>query len=197
VAPAEIEATRLSLPELPQRKVQRWREELALGEDEAQALLQSSAFTAYFEDLASACGAPKAAAKWMLGEVSRSLNERSLDITAFPLRPAPLAALICLVEDRVLGFGAAREQVYPLLLEGKETAEALVRRLGLAQVADEAAIEALVAQVLAANPGPVVQHRGGTKNLTGFLTGQILKAGGGKLDPRVVQEVLAKALAKP
>jgi aspartyl-tRNA(Asn)/glutamyl-tRNA(Gln) amidotransferase subunit B len=197
VEPAEVEAARAALPDLPQAKIQRWRDELGLGEEEAQALLQSRAFTAYFEALSRACRVPRAAAKWMLGEVSRTLNEQNLAIEAYPLQPEALAELIRLVEDRVISFGAAREQIYPLLLGGQERAEALVARLGLAQVDDRSAIEALVLQVLAANPGPVDQHRSGSKNLTGFLTGQILKAGGGKLDPKVVQEVLAQALAKP
>ncbi|HJW73649.1 MAG TPA: Asp-tRNA(Asn)/Glu-tRNA(Gln) amidotransferase subunit GatB [Geothrix sp.] len=197
VTAAEVEAARAALPDLPQTKARRWREALGLGEEEAQALLQSRAFTAYFEDLGEACGAPRAAAKWMLGEVSRTLNEQRLPIEAFPLRPAALAELIRLVEARRISFGVAREQVYPRLLEGREDAEALVARLGLAQVADRGVIEALVARVLEAHPAQVEQHRSGAKNLAGFLTGQILKAGGGTLDPRLVQEVLLQALAKP
>ena len=72
-----------------------------------------------------------------------------------------------------------------------------VTRLGLAQVNDRGTIEALVTQVLAANPGPAAQIRGGKESLKGFLVGQILKAGQGRLDARLVNEVLAEALAKP
>ena len=193
----EIESVRKALPELPQSKLQRWQQELGLGEEEAQTLLQSRAFTAYFEALSLASGVPKAAAKWMLGEVSRTLNERGLPLEAFPLAPEALAALIRLVESRKIGFGAAREQVYPRLLEGRESAEALVARLGLTQVVDPSILESLIAEVLAANSGPVAQHRSGAKNMAGFLTGQVLKLGQGKLDPRLVQQALAEALAKP
>lgn len=197
IAPREIEAARAQLPELPEAKVRRWRQAFGLGAEEAQTLLQSRAFTTYFEALAAASGAPRAAAKWMLGEVSRTLNERGIGIEAFPLDPESLAELLRLVETGTLGFGTAREQVYPQLLEGRAGATALVARLGLAQVSDPGTIERLVNEVLLAHPGALAQHRSGAKNLTGFFVGQAMKAGGGRLEARLVQERVAKALANP
>ena len=133
----------------------------------------------------------------MLGEVSRTLNERGIAIEAFPVTPESLAGLVRLVEARTLGFGAAKDQVFPGLLAGEGSAEAIVAARGLAQVSDRGAIEGLVAQVLAANPGPVAQIRGGKEGLKGFLVGQVLKAGQGRLDAKLVNEVLAELLAKP
>jgi aspartyl-tRNA(Asn)/glutamyl-tRNA(Gln) amidotransferase subunit B len=196
VTEAEVAAARAALPELPEAKARRWRAALGLGADEAQTLLQSPAFTAYFEALAEACGDGKAAANWMLGEVSRTLNETGRDIAALDLSPTALAELIRLVTTRQLSLGAAREQVFPALLAGEGSAGAIVAAKGLAQVGDRRAIEILVAQVLAANPGPVAQILGGKESLRGFLVGQVLKAAGGKADARVVGEVLAEALAK-
>ncbi|WP_026852425.1 Asp-tRNA(Asn)/Glu-tRNA(Gln) amidotransferase subunit GatB [Geothrix fermentans] len=196
VAEAEIAAARADLPELPEARARRWRAAYGLGEDEAATLLQDPAFAAYFEALAAACGSGKAAATWMLGEVSRTLNERGTGIDAYPLAPEALAELIRLVEARHLSFGTAKDRVYPALLAGEGRAEALVAAKGLAQVSDRGAIEALVAQVLAANPGPVAQFRAGKTSLQGFLVGQVLKAGGGRLDPKVVNEVLEEGLAR-
>ncbi|HLP29894.1 MAG TPA: hypothetical protein VK150_00945, partial [Geothrix sp.] len=196
VTPAEVEAVRAALPELPEHRIRRWREAYGLGADEAHTLAQSPAFTAYFEALAERCGSGRAAAAWMLGEVSRTLNDRSLAIEAFPVSPDVLAGLVRLVEARTLSLGAAKEQVFPALLAGEGDAEAIVARKGLAQVSDRAAIEDLVAQVLAANPGPVAQIRQGKESLKGFLVGQVLKAGQGRLDAKIVTEVLAEALAK-
>ena len=93
--------------------------------------------------------------------------------------------------------GAAKDQVFPALLAGEGTADAIVAARGLAQVSDRGAIEGLVARVLEANPGPVAQIRGGKESLKGFLVGQVLKAGQGRLDARLVNEVLGEALAKP
>ncbi|BDU70820.1 aspartyl/glutamyl-tRNA(Asn/Gln) amidotransferase subunit B [Geothrix oryzae] len=196
IRPEEVEAARAALPELPEAKAGRWQAAFGLGLDEAHALLQSPAFTAYFEALTAACGSGKAAANWMLGEVSRTLNERHLDIEAFPVPPEGLAGLIRLVESRQIAHGAARDQVFPALLAGEGPAEAIVAAKGLAQTTDRGGVEALVAGVLAAHPGPVAQLRAGKEGLRGFLVGQVLKAGGGKVDPKLVNEILAEALAK-
>ncbi len=196
VDPAEIEAVRATLPERPDRQVRRWQEAYGLGVGETQTLAQSPAFAAYFEALAEASGSGKGAAAWLLGEVSRVLNERGTGIEAFPVAPEALAGLVRLVESRALSFGAAKEQVFPALLAGEGSAEAVVARKGLAQVSDRGAIEALVAQVVAENPGPVAQIRGGKASLKGFLVGQVLKAGRGQLDAKAVNEILAEVLAK-
>jgi aspartyl-tRNA(Asn)/glutamyl-tRNA(Gln) amidotransferase subunit B len=196
VSAAEIAAVQAGLPELPEARARRWCSAFGLGEEEAVTLLQDRAFADYFDALATASGHGKAAANWMLGEVSRTLNERGTDIGAFPVAPESLAELVSLVEARQISFGTAKDQVYPALLAGEGSASAIVARKGLAQVSDRGAIEALVADVLAANPGPVAQFRAGKTGLQGFLMGLVLKAGAGKLDPKVVGEVLAGALAK-
>lgn len=196
VCPEEVEAVWATLPELPDARAHRWRGDFGLGMEEAQTLLQSPAFTAYFEALVAASGQAKAAANWMLGEVSRTLNERGIGIEAFPVAPEGLAELIRLVDSDRISHGAARDQVFPALLAGEGTALAIVAAKGLAQMNDRDAIKALVAGVLAANPGPVAQIRGGKEALKGFLVGQVLKAGGGKVDPKLVNEVLTEALAK-
>jgi aspartyl-tRNA(Asn)/glutamyl-tRNA(Gln) amidotransferase subunit B len=196
VTEAEVAAARAALPELPEARRARWQAAHGLGAEEALTLLQEPAFAAYFEALAAACGSGKAAATWMLGEVSRTLNERGGGLGAFPLAPEVLAGLIRLVEARQISFGTAKDQVFPALLAGEGSAEAIVAARGLAQVSDRGAIEALVGGVLAAHPEPVAQFKAGKTALKGFLVGQVLKAGGGKVDPQVVNEVLAEALAK-
>lgn len=196
VTEAEIAAVRATLPELPEARAQRWTTAFGLGGEEAVTLLQTRAFADYFEALAAASGQGKAAASWMLGEVSRTLNERGGGIEAFPIPPEALAELVRLVGERRISFGAAKEQVYPALLAGEGRVGDIVARKGLTQVSDRGAIEALVAQVLADHPGPVAQFHAGKTTLRGFLVGQVLKAGGGRLDPGVVNEVLAEGLAK-
>ena len=196
VEPEEIEAARAALPELPDQRIRRWREAFLLGLEEAQTLAQSPAFADYFEAVARLSGSGRGAAAWMLGEVSRTLNERGIGIEALPLAPEALGELVGLVETRTLGFGTAKDQVFPALLAGEGSAGAIMASRGLAQVSDRGPIEALVTQVLAANPGPVAQIRGGKESLKGFLVGQVLKAGQGRLDARLVYEVLTEALAR-
>jgi aspartyl-tRNA(Asn)/glutamyl-tRNA(Gln) amidotransferase subunit B len=192
----EIERARMALPELPAQRIQRWRDDYGLGLGEAQALAQSPAFAAYFEAVVESSGSGSGAAAWMLGEVSRTLNDRGIGIDSFPLAPEALAKLVSLVESRSLGFGTAADQVFPAMLAGGGSAESIMHQRGLEQVSDRSTIEALVAQALAANPGPVAQIRAGKESLKGFLVGQILKAGQSKLNAKLVNEVLSEALAK-
>lgn len=196
IDPLEIESARNSLPELPEQRIQRWRDSYGLGLEEAQTLAQSPAFAAYFEAVAKRSSTGRGAAAWMLGEVSRTLNERGMGIQSFPIAPEALAELVGLVEARILGLGAAKEQVFPAMLAGEGSAEAILARKGLVQEGDRAVIKALVVQVLTAHPGPVAQVRAGKENLKGFLVGQVLKAGQGKLDAKLVQELLSEILAK-
>jgi aspartyl-tRNA(Asn)/glutamyl-tRNA(Gln) amidotransferase subunit B len=196
IGPTEVERARAALPELPERRIQRWCDSYGLGLEEAQALAQSPVFAAYFEAVATRSGSGHGAAAWMLGEVSRTLNARGMDIQSFPVAPEALAELVGLVEAGLLGFGAAKDQVFPAMLAGEGGAEAIMAQKGLILVRDRGAIEALVAQVLAANPGPAEQIRAGKESLKGFLVGQILKAGQGRLDAKLVQELLSEALAK-
>ncbi len=200
--PGEVEAVRRMLPELPEARIRRYRERLGVSEEDARTLMQSPAFADYFEALAGASGDGRAAARWMLGEVSRVLNERGIPIQAFSLEPAALGALVRLVLEGKVALGAAREEVFPALLAGEGPADAIVRQRGLGRVpADPVRLEALVRQVLAAHPEAVAQIRAGRDRLRGFLVGQILKAGGGALDPKAVQAALDAALpeflAKP
>lgn len=196
IDPPEIERARGALPELPERRIQRWRDAYGLGLDEAQTLAQSPAFANYFEAVAEKSGSGHGAAAWMLGEVSRTLNDRGMGIESFPLAPEALGELVRLVESRTLGFGTAKDLVFPAMLAGGGNAESIMIQRGLAQVSDQRVIEALVAQVLAANPGPVAQIRAGKESLKGFLVGQILKAGQSRLNAKLVNEVLSEALAK-
>ena len=193
----DLAAHPLSLPELPEAKAARYRKEAGLGEAEALTLLQSPAFSAYFEAVAAVSGSAKAAATWMLGEVSRWLNERGVGLESFPVPAETLGALIALVESKALTLGNARDQVLPALIAGAPDPRAYMEAHGLGQVSDVGAIQALVQSVLAAHPDPVRQLReGGKASLRGFLVGQILKAGKGRLDPRLVNEVLDQALAE-
>lgn len=196
VSRAEWEAARASLPELPATRRARFERSFGVGQEEAAALVQSPAFADYFEALAAASGTGRGAATWMLGEVSRHLNASGDAIEAFPVAPEGLGELIALVEDRSIAFGTAKDEVFPALLAGEGQAAEIVARKGLGQVQDRATIQALVQSVLTAHPAQTAEVRGGKDKLRGFLVGQIMKAGGGRVDARMVNEILAEELAR-
>jgi len=190
----EVEAVRAGLPELPEARFERFTAQYGVSDYEAGLLLQSPAFAEFFEAAAAACN-PRQAANWMLGEVSRSLNGRGQGIEALALRPGQLAELVRMVESGAINLNTAKEVVYPLLLEGAGAPAEIVRERGLGQVSDRGAIEAMALAVLAANPGQLAQYRGGKESLKGFFVGQVMKAGKGKMNPMLVNEVLEQILA--
>ncbi len=191
----EIEATRRTLPELPEARRGRLIHDYGLTDYEAGMLLQTRAFADYFEAVAKASNG-KQAANWMLGEVSRTLNDTGREIETLNLASAQLAELIQLVEAKTINLNTAKEAVFPALLMGEGTAREIVEKRGLAQVSDRHAIETLVLEVIRAHPEQLVQLKAGNEKLKGFFVGQVMKAGKGKVNPQLVNEILEAAFAK-
>ena len=191
----EIEAVRRTLPELPETRRNRFMREYSLTEYEAGMLLQSRGFADYFEAVAKASNG-KQAANWMVGEVSRTLNDTGRAIEALSLAPVQLAELILLVEAKTINLNTAKEAVFPALFMGEGTAREIVEKRGLAQVSDRAAIATLVHEVVMAHPEQLAQLKAGNEKLKGFFVGQVMKAGKGKVNPQLVNEILEATFAQ-
>ena len=194
IAQAEIEAARQSLPELPEARFERFTAQYGVSAYEAGLLLQSPAFADFFE-AAARDGMGKPAANWMLGEVSRTLNERGVGIGELGLRAESLAELLGLVRDGAINLNTAKEAVFPAMLAGEGDPGGIVAARGLGQVSERGPIEAVVQAVLAANAAQLEQYRSGKSSLRGYFVGQVMKAGKGKMNPQLVNEVLDQALA--
>ncbi len=194
VTEAEIARVRESMPELPEARQERLRTTHGLTDYEAGMLLQTPEFGAFFEAVAGACGNGKLAANWLLGEVSRTLNDRGCAIQDLGVTPQHLGELIAIVERGVINLKTAKEVVYPGLLAGDGAPAEQVKAKGLAQVTDRTAIEALVRGVLEAHGEQLEAYRGGKVMLRGFFVGQAMKAGKGQVDPRTVNDVVDELL---
>ena len=193
VEASRIAAIRTAMPELPDARRRRFVEAFGLPEYDAGQLTQSRELAAFFE-AAVAAGAPaKAASNWIMGELSRLLNEHGAAIAASPIDPARLAGLIALVEKGTIS-GSMAKGVFEKMYGTGQTADAIVAAEGLAQIDDEAQIVALIGEVIAANAGPVADYRGGKTSAFGFLVGKVMKAAAGKANPKRVNELLKRAL---
>lgn len=190
VEQAEIEEVRSRLCELPDVREARFIQAYGLTDYEAGMLLQTPAFADFFETVAQRSGNGKQAANWMLGEVSRALNEKNTGIANLGLDALHLAELVQMVEQKIINLNTAKEVVFPALLAGEGAPRAIVEQRGLAQVSDRSAIVSLVEAVLQANPDPVAEYRAGKVQLRGFLVGQVMKAGKGKVNPQMINEIL-------
>ncbi len=189
-----IEAQRALMPELPRAMAARFVAEYGLPEYDASTLTQSPAMAAYFEAAARACGQPKLASNWIMGEVSRRLNAEEIDIVRSPVGAAQLAALIARIADGTLSNSAAR-QVFDALWKGEGgDVDALIEAKGLKQVNDAGALEQIIAEVIAANPDNVAQFRAGKDKAFNALVGQVMKASKGKANPQQVNALLRAKL---
>lgn len=190
---AFLAACRASLPELPDAKRARY---LALGITpyNAGVLTAEVESARYFDALLDAGAKGPAAANWVTSELFGALNKLGTDIENSPVSPAQAAELLGLVADGTLS-GSLAKQVFEIMLETGGSPAAIVEERGLKQTSDTGAIEAVIADVLARNPGQLEQYRGGKEALFGFFVGQTMKAMGGKANPGVVNELLKKALA--
>jgi aspartyl-tRNA(Asn)/glutamyl-tRNA(Gln) amidotransferase subunit B len=188
-----LEECRASLPELPDAKRARYE---AMGLTAyAAAVLTAEAETAFwFEDLLAAGVDAKQGSNWLLSELFGALNKMGKSLDESPVSPTQAAELLSLVADGTIS-GSIAKQVFEIMLETGQGAAAIVEEKGLKQTSDTGAIEAVIAEILANNPGQLEQYRGGKENLFGFFVGQTMKAMQGKANPGVVNDLLKKALA--
>jgi len=194
---AYIDHVRSALPELPGAKRERFVRDYGLTEYDAALLVPNHALASYFEAVATTSRAPKAAANWILGDLSGALNRSELTIESCPISPERLAGLILRIEDGTLSSKLAK-QVFDALWEGEGEADEIIAQRGLQQVSDTGALEALVDEVIAQNPDQVAQYRAADeakqKKLSGFFVGQIMKASKGQANPQRLNELLLKKL---
>lgn len=190
---ARVEAIRAAMPELPAARRQRFVAAYGLPEYDAGQLTQTRALSEFFESAVGAGAAPKAVSNWMMGELARLLKESGREITASPVSPGRLAALIGLIEKGTIS-GAIAKGVFEKMMASGRTADDIVATDGLTQIDDEAQIVGLIADVLAKNADAVAGYRAGKTATFGFLVGQVMKATAGTANPKRVNELLKRAL---
>ncbi|WP_288410627.1 Asp-tRNA(Asn)/Glu-tRNA(Gln) amidotransferase subunit GatB [uncultured Sphingomonas sp.] len=193
---AFLDECRASLPELPDAKRKRYEGELGLSAYNAAVLTAEVETARWFESLLAECGSQvpaKSAANWLISDLYGALNRLGKSIGDSPVSPAQGAELLKLVADGTLS-GTLSKQVFEIMLETGQGANAIVEERGLKQTSDTGAIEAVIADVMEKNADKVADYRGGKDKLFGFFVGQTMKAMGGKANPGVVNDLLKKAL---
>jgi len=193
IDPVWIAEIRAALPELPEARRRRLIAQYGLPEYDAALLTQSSALAAYFELAAEAAGNPKAASNWIMGELSRKMNEAGIDVDRVPLSPYALGGLIRLIDSGTIS-GPIAKTVFEHMWASGRPADEIVADEGLAVIGDEASVEAAVREVLAAHAQAVAQYRAGKQQTFGFLVGQVMKATKGKANPVLVNTLMRRIL---
>jgi aspartyl-tRNA(Asn)/glutamyl-tRNA(Gln) amidotransferase subunit B len=190
-----VAAVKGTLPELPDDKARRFVAEYGLSGYDAGVLTSSRDVAAYYETVVRELGTqPKLAANWVMGELSGLLNRDGLEIGASRIDAARLAGLLRRIVDETISGKIAKEVLEAMWDEGRD-ADAVIEAKGLRQITDTGAIEAVIREVMEANPKQLADYRSGKDKLFGFFVGQVMKSTGGKASPAQVNDLLKKLLA--
>jgi aspartyl-tRNA(Asn)/glutamyl-tRNA(Gln) amidotransferase subunit B len=183
-----------NLPELPLERRQRFTEQYGLPEYDADILTGERNLSDYYEAAVKTYqGDPKKVSNWLMNDVMRIMNERTITADQLKLTPVWLAELIKLIDSNTINVSTAKSLVDKVETSGKSPA-ALVEAEGLAKVSDDSAIRAACQEVLAGNPNEVASFKGGKTTLMGFFVGQVMKKMRGKADPQMTRQILEELL---
>ena len=177
------------IPELPDAKRTRFVSEYGMSEYNAGVITASVETAHFFETMMNEDGVTaKTAITWLTVELPSRLSG-DVNITNSPVDAKKLGFLVKRIDDKTISGKAAKE-VLDYLMENDEDIDAVIDTLGLKQVSDSGAIEAICDEIIAANPDKVEQYQGGKEKLFGFFVGQVMKASKGSANPQAVNEVL-------
>ena len=192
---AFIDAVRRTLPELPDQKAARFSTHYGLSAYDAGVLTASRELADYYEEVVrTAPGDAKLAANWVMGELAAALNKEGLEVGAARVSAPALGGLLLKIADRTISGNVAKV-VFATMWSGGAAAEAVIEQQGLKQITDSAAIERVIDEVTAKNPGQLAEYRAGKDKLFGFFVGQVMKATGGKANPAQLNELLRRKLS--
>ena len=189
--PAWVKAIEASLPELPDTKKARFQEQYGLTAYDAGVLISEQARADYYEAAAAGRDA-KLVANWVTNDLAARLTAAGTPISESPIAPDEISELVALIEEGVISSKIAKD-VFERMWAGDGRPRAVVEAQGLQQVSDTGALEALVEQLMAENPGQAAAVREKPQAI-GWFVGQVMKATGGKANPGAVNQILRSKL---
>ncbi|MAM61661.1 Asp-tRNA(Asn)/Glu-tRNA(Gln) amidotransferase subunit GatB [Maritimibacter sp. UBA3975] len=181
-----------TLPELPDEKKARFVKDFGLSEYDASVLTADTTNASFFEEVVAVAGDGKGAANWVINELFGRLKKDDRDIADSPISPARLGQIVALIKKGDIS-GKIGKDVFDIAYTQDRDPEEIVETEGMKQVTDTGAIEAAVDEVIAANPDQVEKAKQNPK-LAGWFVGQVMKATGGKANPKAVNEIVAAKL---
>jgi aspartyl-tRNA(Asn)/glutamyl-tRNA(Gln) amidotransferase subunit B len=187
-----VEKLRSELPELPDEKKNRFVNEFALSDYDAEVLTSVKQLADYFEETVQKGANPKKAANWITSELLGRIEDPE-KIYTFPVKPDGIAELLKLVDNNTIS-GKIAKTVFKDMIDTGDSPQKIIDEKGLVQVSDSSAIEGIIDIVLANNQQSIDDYKNGKEKAIGFLVGQIMKESKGKANPQVVNELLLKKL---
>jgi aspartyl-tRNA(Asn)/glutamyl-tRNA(Gln) amidotransferase subunit B len=182
-----------SLPELPDKRKERFVSAFGIQEQDADLMISEKSVADWFEEAVDLGGQPKNVSNWIKGDLMKLLNEEGKTFDECLFRPSSLVGMLKLIENGTISGKIAKTVFEEIYRTGKD-AEVVVREKGLVQITDSGAIEKAVDDIIAGNPQEVERYKAGEEKLIGFLVGQVMKKTKGKANPQMVNELLKKKL---
>jgi len=187
-----IDDLKKSLPELPDKKKERFVKEYGLNAYEANVLVSEKEISDYYEEVAKLSD-KKLAATWMMGDLFAMLNDRGLDISKSPISAKHFAELIQSIKSGEISGRIAKE-VFEIMVESGDNPKKIIESKGMKQQSDPKELEKMINEILSKNKDKVDQYKAGKEKLFGFFVGQVMKLSGGKANPQLTNEILKKIL---
>lgn len=191
----QIKDIKESLPELPATKRERYVREFGLPEYDAGVLTMSKYTAQFFEDSVAIYAEPKAISNYIMVDLARLLKENNVDAKDIPVSPQDFTDLLRLVSDGVINSSVGKQVFEEMFKTGGKPAQ-IVEEKDLKQNDDADEILCLVRQIVAENPKPVADYKGGNTKAMTFFVGQVMKATKGKANPKTVNELVKAELDK-
>ncbi|MDR0405431.1 MAG: Asp-tRNA(Asn)/Glu-tRNA(Gln) amidotransferase GatCAB subunit B, partial [Clostridiales bacterium] len=190
---AMIRRIRAELPELPAARRERYVGEYGLTRYDAEQITNEKPLADFFERCIAAGAPAKTVSNWLIGDISKLLNEKGMEPADLPFAPEHLAKLIAVITQGTIS-NTAGKKVIDALFENPRDPELIIKEKGLAQISDEGALAQIVAEVIGANPQSVEDYRAGKEKAIGFLVGQTMRATKGQGNPQLLNRLIKEAL---
>jgi aspartyl-tRNA(Asn)/glutamyl-tRNA(Gln) amidotransferase subunit B len=181
------------MPELPEMKKERFISQYSLPKYDAEILTSTRTLADYYEKVAQSSNDYKSVSNWIMTDVLKTVNEKNISISDFPIIPENLGQLINLINEKVISVKIAKE-VFQEMVETKKAPDEIVKEKNLVQISDTTEIESAIDKILTANASQVKEYLSGKEKVLGFFVGQIMKETKGKANPQILNKLLKKKL---
>jgi len=184
-----IEDIRKTIPELPYDKVERFIKEYNVSKHDAEVLILNMGAADFFEETAKLSRNPKAAFNWIMGDISRLMNEKSVSLSELKFKPEDLVSLIKFIDSGIISNNIGKEIIEEMFVSGGKPEEIIEER-DLLQNSSENEIFEIIKKVMKDNPKPLEDYKNGKKKSIKFMVGLVMKETEGKANPRIVNDLV-------
>ena len=188
-----IDEVKASIPEMPDKRRNRYVKEWGLSDYDASVLTQTLEMSDFYNETVADGADPKLAANWLMVEVNAYLNANKLELKQTALTPAHLAGMIKLIQDETISSKIAKK-VFKEIITNDTEPQAWVEAKGMVQLSDPAVLQPIIDEVLDNNEQSIEDFKNGKDRAVGFLVGNIMKQTRGKANPKVVNKLLMASL---